>query len=48
MNVYAFTGVPWFIPFPPRWGPLGSLLYFTGIVGLVFVIAVVFTSRRDP
>ena len=48
VNAYAFTRVPWFAAFPPRWGALGSLLYFTAIVVVVFVIALVVISRRDP
>jgi ABC-2 type transport system permease protein len=48
VNALAFTHVPWFMAVPPRWGPLGSLLYFTGIVAVVFAAALVVISRRDP
>ena len=47
-NAWAFTGVPWFGAFPPSWGPLGSLLYFTVVVAAIYLAAVFVINRRDP
>lgn len=47
-NAYEFTGVPWFSGSPLWWGPLGALLYFTSVVAVVFLAAVVMINRRDP
>ena len=47
-NAWAFTGVPWFGAFPPSWGALGSLLYFTGVVAAIYLAAVFVINRRDP
>jgi ABC-2 type transport system permease protein len=47
-NAYAFTGVPWFSGVQLWWGPLGSLLYFTGVVAVVFLAAAFVINRRDP
>jgi ABC-2 type transport system permease protein len=30
------------------WGPLGSLAYFSAVVAVVFVAAVIAINRRDP
>jgi ABC-2 type transport system permease protein len=46
-NAFAFTEVPWLVPFPMHWGPLGALGYFSGIVALVFVSGLVVINRRD-
>ena len=48
VNAFAFTRVPWFMASPPHWGELGSLVYFAGIVAVVYAIALVLISRRDP
>jgi ABC-2 type transport system permease protein len=47
-NAYAFTKVPWYSGVQLWWGPLGALLYFTGVVAAVFVAAAIVISRRDP
>jgi ABC-2 type transport system permease protein len=47
-NAYAFTGVPWVAVYPPTWGALVSLMYFTGVVAVVFAAAVLVVNRRDP
>jgi ABC-2 type transport system permease protein len=47
-NAYEFTGVPWFSGSPLWWGPLGALLYFTSVVTVVFLAAIVIINRRDP
>jgi ABC-2 type transport system permease protein len=47
-NAFAFTGVQWLYPgYVMAWGPLGSLVYFAGIVGAVFVVATLVVRRRD-
>ena len=47
-NAFEFIGVPWVQGFPMRWGPLGSLVYFTTVVLAVFLGAVIAVNRRDP
>jgi ABC-2 type transport system permease protein len=47
-NVNTFTEVPWVQTFPMWWGPLGALLYFTGVVAAVFALAAADINRRDP
>jgi hypothetical protein len=47
-NAYAFTGVPWVAVYPPTWGALASMMYFTGVVAVVFAAAVLVINRRDP
>jgi ABC-2 type transport system permease protein len=47
-NAYAFTEVPSLVTFTMWWGPLGSLVYFTALVLVIFGAAVVVTGRRDP
>lgn len=47
-NAYEFTGVSWFSASPLWWGPLGALVYFTSVVAVVFMAAVVMINRRDP
>ena len=47
-NMFVFTGVPWLYPyFDMPWGQLGSLAYFTAVVAVVFVAAIVVLNRRD-
>ncbi|KUI23703.1 ABC transporter permease [Mycobacterium sp. GA-2829] len=47
-NVNTFTEVPWVQTFEMWWGPRGALLYFTGLVAVVFAVAAVDINRRDP
>lgn len=47
-NVNTFTEVEWVQTFPMWWGPLGALLYFTGVVAVVLLAAAVDINRRDP
>lgn len=47
-NVNTFTEVEWVQTFSMWWGPLGALLYFTGVVAVVFLAATVDINRRDP
>jgi hypothetical protein len=47
-NANTFTEVAWVQTFPMWWGPLGALLYFTGVVAAVFLAAAVDINRRDP
>ncbi|MGE2832977.1 ABC transporter permease [Mycobacterium sp. SMC-4] len=47
-NMYRFLDVSWLFPsYVIPWGPVGSLLYFAGLVGLVFAAAVITVHRRD-
>lgn len=47
-NMYRFLDVAWLFPtYVMRWDALGSLLYFAGLVGVVFAAAVVVVNRRD-
>jgi ABC-2 type transport system permease protein len=48
MNAYEFTGVRWFSGSPLWWGPVGALLYFTAVVAVIFLAAIVIINRRDP
>jgi ABC-2 type transport system permease protein len=47
-NAYEFTGVRWFSGSPLWWGPVGALLYFTAVVAVIFLAAIVIINRRDP
>lgn len=47
-NAFTFIDVPWLRTFDMWWGPLGALLYFTGVAAVVFVAALVDVNRRDP
>jgi ABC-2 type transport system permease protein len=47
-NAFAFTEVPWLQTYEMWWGPLGSLVYFTAVVVVVFLAAVIAINRRDP
>lgn len=47
-NAQEFTGVPWFRGVPLFWGPLGGILYFAGVVAVLFVGAALVINRRDP
>jgi ABC-2 type transport system permease protein len=49
LNASLFTRVPWLYPTyaMPR-GEVGSLVYFAGVVAVVFVAAMVDVNRRDP
>jgi hypothetical protein len=47
-NVFRFLDVQWLFPvYDMRWGALGSIGYFTGVVAVVFIVAVVTVNRRD-
>jgi hypothetical protein len=47
-NVFRFLEVQWLFPeYAMHWGAWGSLGYFTGIVGAIFVAALVTVNRRD-
>jgi ABC-2 type transport system permease protein len=47
-NVFVFADVSWLYPvYAMPWGRLGSLAYFTAIVAVVFVAAIVMVNRRD-
>jgi hypothetical protein len=47
-NAYAFTGTPGYSLYPPRWSSLMSLAYFAAVVVVLFVLALLTVSRRDP
>ncbi|TFV59172.1 ABC transporter permease [Mycobacterium sp. PS03-16] len=47
-NAHRFTEVPTIQTFAMKWGPLGALLYFTAVVGVVFLLATADVNRRDP
>jgi ABC-2 type transport system permease protein len=47
VNVFTFTEVPWFPTYEMHWGPWGALRYFSFIVALVFVAAIIVINRRD-
>jgi hypothetical protein len=47
-NAFTFTKTPWLHAYPMWWGPLGALLYFTGVVAVVFLAALLVINRRDP
>ncbi len=47
-NVFRFMDMQWLYPaYAMPWGVVGSLLYFTTAVGVVYVAAVVVVNRRD-
>ncbi len=47
-NAFRFLGVQWLFPeYVMHWGTVGSLAYFTVVVGAVFVAALVSVNRRD-
>ena len=47
-KVFRFLEVQWLFPeYAMHWGAWGSLGYFTGIVGAIFVAALVTVNRRD-
>ena len=47
-NAFAFTGVQWLYPsYVMAWGPLGSLVYFTAVVAVLFLGATAVVNRRD-
>ncbi|UXA18554.1 ABC transporter permease [Mycobacterium sp. SMC-4] len=47
-NIYRFLDVSWLFPtYVHPWGAPGSLLYFAGVVVVVFNAAVVVVNRRD-
>jgi hypothetical protein len=47
-NAFLFADVQWLFPtYVMPWGPLGSLVYFTTIVVLIFVGATVVVVKRD-
>jgi ABC-2 type transport system permease protein len=47
-NAFTFVGVQWLYPvYSMPWGELGSILYFAGVVALVFLAALLTVNRRD-
>jgi hypothetical protein len=48
VNVFRFLDVQWMFPvYAMKWGPVGSLLYFTIVVAAVSAAATVVVNRRD-
>jgi ABC-2 type transport system permease protein len=47
-NVFRFIDVQWLYPaYAMPWGEVGSLLYFTTVVAVVYSAAIVVVNRRD-
>jgi ABC-2 type transport system permease protein len=47
-NAFRFIGVQWLYPYYAMpWGEFGSIVYFAGVVAVVFVAALVMVNRRD-
>ena len=47
-NIFRFMDVQWLYPvYAMSWGRIGSLMYFVGVVALVYAAAVVAVNRRD-
>jgi hypothetical protein len=47
-NAFRSIGVQWLYPYYAMpWGELGSIVYFAGVVAVVFVAALVTINRRD-
>ena len=47
-NAFRSIGVQWLYPYYAMpWGELGSIIYFAGVVAVVFVAALVTINRRD-
>jgi ABC-2 type transport system permease protein len=47
-NIYLFIDVQWLYPaYAMPWGGIGSSVYFTAVVAVVFVAAQVVLNRRD-
>ena len=47
-NMLQFLDVEWLLPtYPMRWGVVGSLVYFTVVVAIVFIAAAVVLNKRD-
>jgi hypothetical protein len=47
-NIFVVTDVPWlYPPYAMPWGPVGSLVYFTAVVVVVFDAAIIVLSVRD-
>lgn len=47
-NAYTFTKTPWFQTFSLWWGPVGAAFYFAAVAAVVFALALVVVTRRDP
>ncbi|MGX9674750.1 ABC transporter permease [Mycobacterium sp. HM-7] len=47
-NAYTFTKTPWFQTFSLWWGPVGAACYFAAVAAVVFMLALVVVTRRDP
>ena len=48
VNMFRFLDVQWLFPvYAMKWGPVGSLLYFTIVVAVVYAAAIVVVNRRD-
>jgi len=47
-NAFLFTRGQWLYPvYDMPWGELGSLVYFTTVVAVVYAAAIVVVNRRD-
>jgi ABC-2 type transport system permease protein len=47
-NVFQFIEVQWLYPvYAMPWGELGSLVYFTVVVAVVYAVAIAVVNRRD-
>lgn len=47
-NVFRFIDVQWLYPvYAMPWGVVGSLVYFTTVVAVVYAVAIVVVNRRD-
>jgi ABC-2 type transport system permease protein len=47
-NAFRFIDVAWLYPYYAMpWGPIGSIVYFAGVVAVVFVAALVTVNKRD-
>lgn len=47
-NAYTFIGLDWlYRGYDMRWGPVGGLVYFAAVTGVLFTVALVVVNRRD-
>jgi ABC-2 type transport system permease protein len=47
-NIFRFMDVQWLYPsYDMPWGEIGSLVYFTAVVAVVYAAAIVVVNRRD-
>lgn len=48
VNMFRFIGAQWLFPvYAMKWSPVGSLVYFTIVVAVVYTAAIVVVNRRD-